>query len=1021
MSITIKPTQKAIKNYYELLKSFKEQNVDHESAIRSAFQRLLEDTAKPLGWVLVPELSDKTEGKTIRPDGTIRDQNNLPRGYWESKDTHDDLEVEIAKKTAKRYPLTNTIFEDTRQAVLFQNNQRILKVDDLTDAQKLCDLLNLFYSYTEPGIVEFEKAVEEFQERVPDLAKGLDEKIKEAHRENPNFQESFDTFFALCQKTLNPNLREEAVDEMLVQHLLTERLIRTIFDNPEFANRNVIASEVERVITALVSKSFNRKDFLASLDRFYIAIEMAARQLTDFTEKQHFLNSVYERFFQGYSVKVADTHGIVYTPQPVVDFMSASVEEALKQEFGKSLSDPDVFIIDPCTGTGNFIVNLMRRIPKRDLPRMYKNQLFANEVMLLPYYIASLNIEHAYYELTGNYVPFEGLCFVDTLELAEGHQAKFDFMTEKNTERVERQCKSPITVVIGNPPYNMGQLNQNDNNKNREYPVIEMRIHKTYARDSKASLKNKLADAYVKFFRWAVDRLEDREGIVCLITNNSFVDKIAFDGMRKHLLQDFTRLYHVDLHGNVRKNPKLSGTTHNIFGIQVGVGITVAVRSHQHRDHSLSYYRVPENWRKEEKLEWLLKAGNISGVQWKSISPNSRQDWITIEHEDDFRRMLLLGDKESKSAKTSDVESVFKIYSLGVNTARDSVVFDFDHKSMAKRVKQFIEDYNSEVDRFRRSENKLDLDNFVKYDKIKWSEGLKARLSRGNYASFGDDKIRTSQYRPFCRRYLFFDRVLNERVCVFPAILPTVDSEKENLIIAITGIGSNKPFHALMINMIPCLDLLEKTQCFPLLVYDEDGQNRKENISDWTLRQFQNNYPEAKISKEDIFYYVYGMLHHQAYREKFKDNFRREFPRIPLAPDFKAFTDAGKKLADLHLNYEKIEPYKLKWLESDKLPLSKRVSDKMRLSKDKRSVQISPSLTLAGVPPEAFDYRLGNRSALEWVIDQYQVKTDDRTGIKSDPNRYGDEDYIMRLVGQVIAVSVETVKIINSLPEDFGA
>ena len=330
------------------------------------------------------------------------------------------------------------------------------------------------------------------------------------------------------------------MDEMLVQHLLTERLFRTIFNNPDFMRRNVIAVEVENVIEALVSPSFDRTEYLKSLDRFYIAIESASRTLPEFSEKQHFLNTVYERFFQGYSVKVADTHGIVYTPQEIVNFMCASVAEVLETEFGKSLSSTGVYIIDPCTGTGNFAVNLLRRIPKRNLPRVYREQLFANEVMLLPYYIAALNIEHAYYELTGTYAPFEGLCFVDTLDLAEGPQGQFAFMTETNTRRVERQKRTPITVVIGNPPYNMGQVNENDNNRNRKYEAVDRKIRDTYAADSNATLKNKLYDPYVKFFRWATDRLKGRDGIVCFVTNNSFVDQQAFDGMQKHFLQDFT-------------------------------------------------------------------------------------------------------------------------------------------------------------------------------------------------------------------------------------------------------------------------------------------------------------------------------------------------------------------------------------------------------------------------------------------------------------------------------------------------
>ena len=619
-ALAAKPKPKDIEEYYTALDAYEKQGVTHEGAVRSAFQNLLAETGRRVGWTLIPEL----QSGSIRPDGTFRDDYFLNRGYWEAKDTRDRLEAEIEKKRAKGYPLTNTIFEDTQRAYLYQNGHVAMQVD-LTRQEQLSNLLITFFSYTEPAHEDFSTAVDDFKQRVPDLASGLVQIIQDAHTTNARFKQAFTSFFELCRDSLNPNISEAAVDEMLVQHLLTERLIRTIFDSQDFTRRNVIAGEVEKVIDALVSKAFNRHEFLKRLDPFYLAIESAARTITDFSEKQHFLNAVYERFFQGYSIKAADTLGIVYTPQEIVDFMCSSVEQVLKEEFGKQLSDPGVNILDPCTGTGNFVVNLLRRIPQRDLRRVYTEQLFANEVMLLAYYIAALNIEHAHYERTGEYEPFDGLCFVDTLDLAEGGgQGRFSVMTEENTARVERQKTAPITVIIGNPPYNVGQINENDNNKNRKYRVIDERIRVTYAKDSKASNVNALSDAYVKFFRWAVERLEERDGIVCFVTNNSFTDQIAFDGMRKNLLQDFTRIYHVDLHGNVRENPKLSGTTHNVFGIQVGVGITVAIRKAQHVDRALLYHRVPEDWRKEEKLSWLAKKQNVAAVEWQTLRPDEQ-------------------------------------------------------------------------------------------------------------------------------------------------------------------------------------------------------------------------------------------------------------------------------------------------------------------------------------------------------------------------------------------------------------
>jgi predicted helicase len=1068
----------------------------NEMSVRSPFGSLLQETARLKDWTFIAELSGKSGGAIIRPDGTLRDRSTLPRGYWEAKDTQDDLDTEIKKKIARGYPLSNIIFEDTQTGVLFQNKQKINGPYTLGNPKDLVALLNQFFSHTEPAIEEFEEAVNEFKERAPDLARGLVEKIQQAHKDNARFQAAFEKFFDLCRTALNPNIRVQAVDEMLVQHLLTERLIRTVFNNPEFAKRNAIAAEVERVIDALVSKSFDRAEFQKSLDRFYVVIESTARLLPDFSEKQHFLNTVYERFFQGYAVKVADTHGIVYTPQEIVNFMCASVAEVLEKEFGKSLSSPGVYIIDPCTGTGNFVVNLLRRMPGRDLPRVYREQLFANEVMLLPYYIASLNIEHAYYELTGTYEPFEGLCFVDTLDLAEGSQHSLGFMTQKNAERVERQRRTPITVVIGNPPYNMNQQNENDNNKNRKYEVIDRRVAETYAHDSSATNKGALSDPYVKFFRWATDRLQGRDGIVAFVSNNSFVDQFAYDGMRKHLLRDFSNVYHIDLHGSVRRNPKLSGTTHNVFGIQVGVGITVAVRKQvvaptlrsapaarkgghvvaavspppsgdqrsplQSADlkvgatspgdsPGLRYYRVPENWRKEQKLAQLVSLHSFSGAPWQPLNPDISGNWLVPEHAADFEALLPIGNKASKAGASDAAATIFKVFSRGVATCRDEVAYDFDKDALRTRIRQFIDGYNGEVDRYKRSDGKQPVDDFVDYDKIKWSRDLKLDLRRGNYATFDEAKVRLALYRPFCHRWLFFDRILNEEVYVNPSIFPTPATESENRIIVTSDLAFRSPtVSALVVPTLADLHVcaaVDAHQSFPFYVYDEDGTNRRENITDWALEHFREHNNDKKITKWNIFYYVYGLLHHPEYRTKYAENLKRELPRIPLARDFWGFSNAGKELARLHTEYETLEPWPLKFIETSsgllgadvaaslhrhggvkpplqkaerhsalQIPLSYRVEDKMRLAKDHRSLRVNDSLTLGGIPPETFEYRLGNRSAFEWVIDQYQVTEDKHSGIRSDPNRPDDPEYILRLVGQVIRVSLETVKLVKSLP-----
>src|SRR3989440_2694524 len=472
--------KRAIDHYYQELTAYQTHKVTHETAVRSAFQNLLATFAQSANWTLIPE---QTLANGKRPDGTPRDTFTLPRGYWEPKDTRDDLNIEIRKKINAGYPVTNPIFEDPRRAILYQSNKPVLEVD-LTQPKELTNVLDQFFHYAAPDIATFEHAVQDFKESIPDLAHSLLKNIKEEHARNKTFVSAFATFLDLCRTSLDPNMSSETVDEMLVQHLLTERLFRTIFNNPDFTRRNVIAAEIEKVIQTLTSRAFNRSDFEKSTNRFYVAIENAAKNLDDWTEKQHFLNTVYERFFQGFSTRQADTHGIVYTPQEIVDFMCASVEEVLQREFHTSLSQPGVRILDPCTGTGNFIVNLIQHINGSTLARKYENDLFCNEIMLLPYYIASLNIEHAYYERTGEYKSFEGIAFADTLNL---EVQQMELFSEKNTERIQREKEAQIMVVIGNPPYNIGQKSENDNNKNRRYPIIDQRVSQTYAKDSRAS------------------------------------------------------------------------------------------------------------------------------------------------------------------------------------------------------------------------------------------------------------------------------------------------------------------------------------------------------------------------------------------------------------------------------------------------------------------------------------------------------------------------------------------------------
>ncbi len=815
---------------------------------------------------------------------------------------------------------------------------------------------------------------------------------------------------------------------MLTQHLLTERLFRTIFDNADFVRRNIIAQKIEETVTVMTARSFSRGDFTKTLDKYYYPIENKAKESTGWEQKQTFLNNLYERFFQDFSKKAADTQGIVYTPQPIVNFMLDSVDALLQSEFGKNLSDKGVVILDPCVGTGNFMQNLVRRLSPMTLAHKYKHELFCNENMLLPYYIASLNIEHAYYEKMETYAPFPGLCFTDTLTLEHafvgGGTGKFNMFDAENAERVQAEQAAQITVIIGNPPYNVGQMNENENNKNRVHSSVAKRLTATYVKDSRATNKNALWDMYVRFFRWATDRLGDRDGIVAFVTNNGFLTDTAFDGMRKHLAEDFTSVYHLNLGGNVRKNPHLSGTTHNVFKIQVGVGITFLVRRKGQPSRVL-VAALERDIRRDKRLEQLTAWGGINGVPWQEIIPDKGNHWLNEGIEEDYEGFLPMGGRASIGKQT-----IFSMISGGLKTSRDDVVYDFSSAKLASRVETFIDDYNLEVSRWseasisateRTSER---IDSFVDYSKVKWSRDLKADLRRGRRAKFDVSKIHYGAYRPFSKRFLYLDRILNEEVYNQPIFFPTHETEQENVCICLSGVGHDV-FYCLAANGIAEYKFSNAanggTQCFPFYTYDADGGNRRENITDDALAAFRAHYAsddadtDAPLTKRDIFAYIYALLHHPEYRTRYRENLKRELPRIPLVAGgpatFRALASAGTRLLDLHTGYETAPEYPLKDEFDPKATHAQlfRV-EKMRWTGDKTGIKVNDYLTLRGVPSGAHDYKLGSRSALDWILDQYRVKGD------SDPNRADEPEYIVRLVKRIVTVSVETVRLVGALP-----
>ncbi|MBL1209079.1 type ISP restriction/modification enzyme, partial [Geminocystis sp. GBBB08] len=774
-----------------------------------------------------------------------------------------------------------------------------------------------------------------------------------------------------------------------------------------------------------------------TIQSYYNLIIRTASNIVNHQEKQKFLKVVYQNFYKAYNPKEADRLGIVYTPNEIVKFMVESTDYLLNKHFTRGLSplslrDKGVEILDPATGTGTFITEILEFLLPRDIEYKYKNEIHCNEISILPYYIANLNIEYSYQQKTGKYLEFINIFLLETLEHTNFSGKQFDLfsMSQENTERIKRQNESKISVIIGNPPYNANQQNENDNNKNRSYEAIDKRIKETYVKES-TTQKTKVYDMYSRFYRWASDRLNN-EGIIAFITNNSFSDARTFDGFRKCLEQDFNFIYIIDLGGDVRKNPKLSGTTHNVFGIKTGVAILLLVKF-KNNDNKLPakifYTRRPELEIAEDKLKFL-SANNLESINFETINPDKNNNWINLPDYNDFESLLPLINKETKLSKNEDDEkAVFKLFSVGVNTARDEWVFDDDKKNLIEKIIYFINTYNSlaKINIKNNKDREYDI-NYSFGDVIKWSASLKNHFINNILLEFQEDFIIKFNYRPFISKFYYGDKSLSDRLTSNHYEMLTKSLDKNNLILNISGNGASKSFQTLISKFLTGFDTLEKTQCLSLYRY-EKGE-RIDNITNWGLEQFRDNYGDKNIGKEDIFNYVYGVLHNPEYRQLYELNLKREFPRIPFYNDFWQWTNWGKQLIELHLNYETIKPYELNRIdisitrglsplpESSSLPKNNIPKPKLKADKINHKIILDEVTTLTEIPPEAWEYKLGNRSAIEWILDQYKEKKPKDKTIAQKFNNYRFADYkeqVIDLLMRITTVSIETIKIINQM------
>ena len=1003
----------------------------NEQSVRNHFWYLLNDYARKENYEVIPEVFCMgTKGKKVYPDGIVKNLFGLDIGLWESKDEKDTIDDEIDAKLKKGYPFNNILFEDTITAVLYQRGEESMRVP-VRDPEKLHKIISRFILFKNDTVFKFEDALEKFKADIPAIVETLRKKIDDTRVVNKDFIEANAVFLELCRAEINPEISEADIREMMIQHILTSDIFNKIFDDPDFHKHNNIARELEKLIEILFTYA-ERKNLMGNIEHYYDAINAAASGITDHHEKQKFLKVLYENFYKVYNPKAADRLGVVYTPNEIVQFMIEGTDYLLHKHFGKTLADKNVEILDPATGTGTFITAIIDHIPKQNLIYKYNNEIHANEVAILPYYIANLNIEFTFKQKMNYYEEFKNLCFVDTLDNTDansytGQQHTLFGLTSENSERIKRQNSKKISVVIGNPPYNANQANENDNNKNREYPNIDKRIKDTYIRYSTAQ-KTKVYDMYARFYRWASDRL-DKNGVLTFITNRSFIDSRTFDGFRKCIQEDFTECYIIDTKSDVRQNPKIAGTTHNVFGIQTGVALMFLVKKEIKENLCKIFYAsMEDDWRKEIKLDWL-RNNKLNTTHFDNIIPDIKNNWINLA-ENDFEKLLPIANKETKLGKVEN--AIFELYTLGTVSNRDEWVYDFKKDDLKNKIDYFVNSYNSDSSKYK---GKITDDNIndILISDIKYTRDLKKSLIKGNRIKINLEEFRTCLYRAFVKSDLYYANELNEMRYQTPSVFPT--SKTENMLIAVNQ--GNKPFNILASKYLVDLHFNGDSQCLPLFRYTEKGE-RIENITNWGLEQFRTHYKDKKITKEDIFHYVYAVLHNPVYRKKYELNLKREFPRIPFYEDFKKWVKWGKKLMDFHINYETVKPFALKehthktkaetarqkeMFESVAEPkalyaLQPKNKVKLKADKDAGIIELDELSFLTGIPKEAWEYKLGNRSALEWVLDQYKEKKPTDPTIAEKFNTYRFSDYktqVIDLLKKVCTVSVETMKIIREM------
>ena len=877
---------------------------------------------------------------------------------------------------------------------------------------------------------------EQWAADVAKIAQGYMERINRLIAAPGPHKAAFDDFLDGLRKNINPSVTPGEVVEMLAQHMITKPVFEALFDNYSFVRSNPVSKALQGMVNLLEEQALE-KDTLV-LSRFYESVKMRVSGIDNAEGRQRIIIELYDKFFRTAFPLTVEKLGIVYTPVEVVDFINRSVADVLQATFGRSLSDENVHVLDPFTGTGTFIARMIQSglINAEALPRKYAYELHANEIVLLAYYIASINIENAYHATQNEdvaYTPFNGICLTDTFQLGETDDTNWLYAPAlpQNSERVQAQQKTPIQIIIGNPPYSVGQKSANDDAQNQSYPRLEKRIGVTYAAQSNQTNKNSLYDSYIKAFRWASDRLNKTQGgIIAFVSNGYWLDGNAMDGLRKCLEEEFSAIYVFNLRGNCRTSGELRRKeAGNVFGLgsRTPIAITILVKNPAHKGKAfINYHDIGDYLSREEKLSIIVKKRSAlnPAMNWQQLHPNEHGDWLN-QRNDVFSSFIPLGDKDNKENKQT---FFVPFYSNGLKTQRDAWCYNASKIKLTDNVKHTIAFYNSLV---QSKKEKRPLPSISGKD-ISMSMAFQNDLTREREKTFSENIICTALYRPFNKINCYFHSSLNERVYKIPSIFPI--NKAINIVICVCA-NKNEP--PLMSTYIPDLHFNGDSQCFPLYYYEKksiyqptlfDGDSnakymRKDGITNFILERCRENYG-PKVTKEDIFYYVYGLLHSPDYRKAFAADLKKMLPRLPLVEkpvDFWVFSKAGRALAELHLKYE-TQPacpkVKVEGVESGNFRV-----EKMRFPNkgDKSVIEYNPWIAISNIPLDAYDYVLNGRSAIEWIMERYQIKTDKASGITNDPNdwatEHGKPRYILDLLLSIVTVSLETLKIIKTLPQ----